>query len=619
MTAVLNNKIKEIKIKNFRKFDILTLNFCDSDYFSFAGKNGTGKTSILEAVNILFSERPSKYTEIKETDFYCDQEIELSAELYNYFFLTFDDEFGYERLVPCRKFTKTIKRRSRKERGSLFSPEFEVLWKFEPDDFSPTDEEFQKLEEKFADFLGKRQKIVRTFRKENKSEFVYTIKTKPYEEKGRENLGFQYMKKIFFPEIFYFDNHRDKEFLQKYNTTFANIVNEVNWRYKKGFLSKKDDVLKKVGELKSAIENADKDSYKNKLLEPAHALLSDMGLSFDSKMLDFFCIDHYQPYTKADFGMKSDNEQIIPVTNLGSGVAILISLAISVAFAKESKNPYVVLIDEPELHLQAHLQKDLKKLLKQLSCQTFVATHSRLFVNEDEPNNNLIFEDDVFRYATKIDLTDLQFRLLGDSIDDLLVPEKILLVEGKHDRNIILRCLDLLNHGDLEIQIVAVGGKDNMPNKSEEYEVVLAEILKEGKWYSNHIVKIIKIIIDNDVTDGKVDEWVSKYSLDKENQVKKISGDGIEYLFPESLVKECVKNTKLKDGTDLKDKAFEELIKIILEDDKKNDDYEQSENRVSKSRLNTFVLDKIDMTILDSTGGENLKNLINWITAQNEL
>jgi len=625
------NKINKIQIKNFRRFDNISLEFKKGNYFVLAGRNAVGKTSILEAINIAFSERSSKFTETKESDFYSDDPIEFVVELDNYFFLSFDGDNGFQRLIPCKKFLKRISRRTKKERGSYFSPSYEISWEFLPDKFDVNNRTFMEVETKFKDALDKNQKIVRYFEETGEHEFEYSIKTKPNIKKPNPPfIGFQYMKKVLFPEIFYYDNNRERELLSGYNTTIANIINELDWRYKKGLTENKDrkreilkfydDILTKISNLLSTSKSK---SYTKELFKTTKKIIREKleinEVNIES--LSFFPFNYYQPHKSSTFGFKTSQDQIVSVLSIGSGITNLLSLALSISFAQENDNPIIILIDEPEIHLQADLQKRLCKYLKQNSdFQTIVATHSHLFIDKAQTKNNILLEDNAEkiepRYCEQIDITDLQFRLLGNSIDDLIIPERILLVEGKYDKNIISRCLQLLNKQDLNIQIIPAGGKDNIPNKSERYEYILNEILKKGKWYSDIVIKIIKIIVDNDVPDNKIESWVTKYGFDKKKQVKRLEASGIEYLFPESLIKQCVEDSKLRDGTNLKDKSKSEIIKIIFDDDKlsNKDECKQIENRVSKSRLNEFVVENINEDILSSNESESLKNLINFIS-----
>src|SRR6056297_2757300 len=130
----MKNKIKKIIIENFRKLDYLEIEFKEDDknYYAVTGPNAVGKTSVLEAINVALSTRSSKYTEVKESDFYSTDSIKFTVEFKNHFFLSFEDNTGYERLIPCNKFKKVIKYRSTKERLKTFSSEYDINLNFFP-------------------------------------------------------------------------------------------------------------------------------------------------------------------------------------------------------------------------------------------------------------------------------------------------------------------------------------------------------------------------------------------------------------------------------------------------------------------------------------------------------
>ncbi|MGB9911140.1 MAG: ATP-dependent nuclease [Microgenomates group bacterium] len=84
-------RIKKLTIKNFRKFKNETIIEFEENFTTLVGKNGTGKTSILEAINLAtnFSFVESK---IKPDDFNSDTEpIEIEVEFDDYFFLKIAD------------------------------------------------------------------------------------------------------------------------------------------------------------------------------------------------------------------------------------------------------------------------------------------------------------------------------------------------------------------------------------------------------------------------------------------------------------------------------------------------------------------------------------------------
>ena len=620
---MLLNKIKKFNIKNFRRFEALDIEFEDNNnFFILCGKNGIGKTSILEAINICFSEKTSKHTNIKETDFYSDKSIEFYVELKKYFFLEFEDS-GYKRLIPCNKFNKIIKRRKRAEQNKSFSSVYDIKTSYLIDNFNYNDKEYKEIKKEYINYLPTRSVLVKGFEKKGDTSFIYR-KASGIESDVFEHFGYQYgnFNKLLIPDVFYFPYNRESQVISGYNTIFSNIINELNWRYKKNF-SDKGNKKEIIGKAKNLNINIDKlnENYKKKLLDPAILeLKKEMEINFEK--IDLHCFNYLEPYNSSILGVESSKNNIIPASNLGSGFASIIGFLLSVSFAKQTKNPLIMLVDEPELHLESILQKKLRDYFKKSEeFQTIISTHSHLFINNDEYKNNIILENKnnnniKLTYCDEINVSDLIFRLLGNSLDDLYIPKKIVLVEGKHDKNIILKCLDFLDYEFENIQLIPAGSKDNIPDKSESYQEVIDNILKKGKWYSDSIIKILKIIVDNDVSDGKINSWVVDYGFNKDEQIKKIDSNGIEFLFPESLIKKCIEKTELSDKSFLKNKEKNKIIKIIFKDDKKEsnaENYSQVKNRISKARLNEYIINNINKKIFDNEESKKLKELVEFL------
>lgn len=628
----MQNKIKTIKIENFRRFNHSEINFKDGNYFALAGRNGTGKTSILEAINIAFSQRSSKYTEVKESDFYSDDPIKFTLELFEPFFLSFEDTInirtnGYreqkiERLIPCKSFSKTISKRTTKERNKLFSSEYDISINFKFDEKHTLDDAGNSRLRKHFN-LRKNQIIIRGIKNIGEGKFDFCTKAdgKTWSTKT-DFLGFRYMPRVMFPETFYFDNKREKELLKEYNTTFANVIEELSWRYKRE-LTKEDNlenILKESQNINTLIKKIN--PYDDKLLEETKNVLKNDFKSLEENYCnpEFLFIDPYHPYSDSLLGHTTPTNRTVSSLSYGSGISTLIALVMSVSFASKTSGPAIILIDEPELHLQANLQKELFEFLRNSSFQSIVATHSPHFINKESCSANLILEEVEggisLSYGTEMKVTDLHFRLLGDSPDDLLVPERVLIVEGQYDKSIILRCLELLGKEDKKIQTVIAGGKDRIPNKPKEYEKVIKIFLKKAEWYSDYIKKCLKIIVDSDVPESKLDGWEGTFGLNKTSQLKRLNKKGIEYLFPETLVKDLTveANTKLIDGTFLKNKDSEEIVETILNDNEKAEaEKKQTENRISKQRLNEYINKKLTGDILESNEGVQLRELVDWI------
>lgn len=625
------NYVKSLKVKNFRRFEHLDLSFDEHLYTALVGRNSTGKTSILEALNICLSENSSKFNAIKETDFYSDLPIEFEVEFDKPFFLSYPDYSGYSRLLPCYKFKKVISRRKKRSPEQLFSSPYSIIWDYELYEYERlTATQYKRTwGEPYKGLIPPRSYIVWSLQKtqprpgEDAYEFTTSKKADmphlitPFELKSLE-------KKELYPRVFYFDKDRDRELESQYRTTFSNIVSELDWRYRRKLL--KDDNRESLGQSFESIHRkiSELDDHKKELLKPAIDMLKDdFKLDFNIDNLEFFFFDLNQPYKGTIFGHKTEQDQIIGISNCGSGISILVSLALLIAFAKESKEQIIVLIDEPELHLHADLQKNLLSFLKEQSFQSVISTHSHLFLDQHACASNLLIEFDeeslVYKRCNQIELADAQFRLLGNSLDDLFVPENLILVEGKYDRNAINKCLSLRNETAITRQILDCEGKDDITNKADKYDAVMASIFSGKGWFNKYFKKNLRIVADGDIPATKIDAWKSTYDLD-DNQVFPLneSQPGMEYLYPESLVKASVRGCTLRDGNPFESMSKDEIVAVILGDErlgKRNmaSWLQDPEQRISKQRFNSNIISSLSTEVLNSSESDDLRALVDWI------
>lgn len=185
-------KIKYLEIKNFRKFKNFSIDFSDDNLAIVVGKNGTGKTSILGAIDVAFSEKSAKFLNIKESDFNNENEIEIKIRFNLPFFFEFIDNKNddYSGLIPCWGFSRFIKRRLKKERNKYFSPEYEVKTKYHIECFSPEDNKYNDYKKIISDYKPGNSHLVRDFRI-NEEGFL-SIKYKVREMKTLELCMFIY-------------------------------------------------------------------------------------------------------------------------------------------------------------------------------------------------------------------------------------------------------------------------------------------------------------------------------------------------------------------------------------------------------------------------------------------
>ena len=137
-----------------------------------------------------------------------------------------------------------------------------------------------------------------------------------------------------------------------------------------------------------------------------------------------------------------------------SGTRLFLSLLAALMDSRFS----TVAIDEPELGLSPPLQRRLSEILVkgQRKAALFphnpniiISTHSHLFLDKQIPTNNWVVEKSgnlisARRCSGFSELHDIQFRLLGNELGDLFLPDFAMFVEGETDRLYLEKILALI-------------------------------------------------------------------------------------------------------------------------------------------------------------------------------
>ncbi len=337
-------KISKITIKNFRCIKEQSINA--KGLSLFIGNNATGKTSILEAINFALS--PYFLSgRIKHTDFYNGDDESITIQL------IFDSNFtaklpdGYtKQSVECNAVYLEIKKRDKAAAGKAFS-----------------------------DIVVLSHYVVPNRPRDN---------DKGWEIQRKSGTKFQFDERLLtlsqvelesFPKSFYFGKNREKQLQRGYNSSISSVFDDFNWRFSKGIRGEEGFFVKKSSFEKEIVSKIDEASIK-KCFEALNKKLRD----FEVEKIDLSFIDGNAPFDNAFLSQKLEKLDL-PVTSLGSGVEMIISLLFLETLASLSKENIVVLIDEPELHLHPRLQEKFVQYLIEFSKtnQVFISTHSPYF------------------------------------------------------------------------------------------------------------------------------------------------------------------------------------------------------------------------------------------------
>lgn len=193
-----------------------------------------------------------------------------------------------------------------------------------------------------------------------------------------------------------------------------------------------------------------------------------------------------------------------PLYQHGSGIRHVVS----VLAALTSPSIRILLIDEPEIALEARAQKVLKDILIEASQSKaiLIATHSHLFVQKEDGyidknyivtknKKNILIPGVLFtgieRIQNQEELLGLTFDLLGNSLEDLFFPNNFLIVEGASDQVICEKVQSILGINQNAAKVIAARGIDNI---SSSYHVIVQTLIPLIIGTSPYSKKVVVLI-----------------------------------------------------------------------------------------------------------------------------
>jgi len=198
-----------------------------------------------------------------------------------------------------------------------------------------------------------------------------------------------------------------------------------------------------------------------------------------------------------------------------------------------------VAIDEPELGLSPTLQRRLANIivggegrdeLFPHKPHVVLSTHSHLFLDRNVPTNNWVVAKSGNLITAKpcngfSELHDIQFRLLGNELSHLFLPDSILFVEGVTDKLYLDKIMSL-HLAQYKIIIEACQG----------------DIAKRLNYWASSLgdmqvspYRARTIVVYDSVKQAGIERICASIGLPSQNMVE-WTGNGIEYLYPSDIL-----------------------------------------------------------------------------------
>ena len=250
-----------------------------------------------------------------------------------------------------------------------------------------------------------------------------------------------------------------------------------------------------------------------------------------------------------------NDEHHINILGEGSGLKSIFQICAALT----SVDIDTIIIDEPELSLEASLQKKLHDALNLLSesKRVIVATHSPLFLNRSTPENNfnVTIEDQTPKIVPVKDTKQL-FKVMsekfGVELNDSFLPDAIVVIEGASDEVLVKEYVRLAGIAK-NIFYHRHGLDTNMTEEAKNLKTHLG-VYTRGTTnfypYENKVFVLTDYLDQNIPTQKKVHDELESNFPHKWAQINDDSDTGkdILYAIPDSAYQKVGKNriTELK-------------------------------------------------------------------------
>ncbi len=463
--------INKVSIENFRslkkvEIDLILLH-------AIVGENGTGKTSILEAINYVTS-REYASRKIDEQDFHSDEPIQIKVYFDKYFSLQTKDGYATKNIL-CNGVFLRVKRREKASPGRALSDGVTIEHLVIPVTYSNQSEIKEELLPEGVTRDSLPTKLERT---EQGFEAPRASSSNPWQISA-QTLSFNGGDLVGFPSIFYFDRYRESEAKMGYNSLFQKISKELDWRYLKSVNSTQTSTDWET--YYNPVVESVKSEKRSNILDP---IRNDAQRILGKDFSNFEIGLHHlkQPFKQSFFSLRNPGEITqIEFSKMGSGVCTLIAYLLLKTISNLSKQEVVFLIDEPEMHLHSQARTALFEEFLNSSNQIVYTTHSEFFVDLtnwkgvlriDEKNNTFplpeTLEETINGQTMQDHLDEIKTwhqdkTIYNKENNEIFFARKVILTEGPIDKFGIRRFEGLMGIRITDSTIISCNGKSKIP------------------------------------------------------------------------------------------------------------------------------------------------------------